>query len=295
MDTYLLPSHQYEKVHGNRLQPYAIYHSQVSGNKILLHWHEEAEIAVIREGTAYYQIDQEIITVKEGDLIFIAPNTLHSIFSKAGKTMISDSLVFHLDLIGQSLLDQCALSYLQPIYDGTLKCPPCIREGHLVYDELFSCMDICMNSICQEVPFYELKLREQLNRCLFLLYSSHSFKSTTNSKNTLLQTEKLKSALLYIHENYKEPISISYLAKLCNFSNSHYMSFFKSVVGISCIEYIIQLRLKVAVDLLKTTDDSIAEIAYECGFNNLSNFNRKFKSYYNTTPRKYKTEYKTSI
>jgi transcriptional regulator, araC family (arabinose-binding/dimerisation), putative len=66
------------------------------------------------------------------------------------------------------------------------------------------------------------------------------------------------------------------------------MNFFKKQLGISCMEYIIQYRLKKAAHLLQHSDQAIIDIASQSGFNNLSNFNRQFKKYYQVTPSQYR-------
>lgn len=68
------------------------------------------------------------------------------------------------------------------------------------------------------------------------------------------------------------------------YSKTHFMAVFKQHAGTSCTEFIIQVRLNKACDLLMNTSDPILEIATAVGFNNLSNFNRQFKRYYELTP-----------
>lgn len=81
---------------------------------------------------------------------------------------------------------------------------------------------------------------------------------------------------------------IEQLAELCHFSPTHFMNFFKKQLGISCMEYIIQYRLKKAAHFLQHSDLAIIDIASQSGFNNLSNFNRQFKKYYQITPSQYR-------
>lgn len=292
MDTYLLPSHQKETKHGNKLAPYAFYHCAFASNapQVLLHWHEEAEFTIIREGSATYQIDQHTFRVNEGDLLFIAPNTLHSIYLDTGKPMVSDTLVFHLDLLGYSIMDQCTISYLRPFYNGSLKLCPRIESAHPAYQQLFHCVDSALCCVVEQPQYYELLLKEELHHFFYLLFKNNCLTETNISKSTALHIDKVKQALLYVQENYRESITVNQLARLCNFSEVHFMNFFKKAVGIPCMEYIIQLRLKIAADLIATTSHSISEIALDSGFNNLSNFNRKFKTHYHLTPSEYRKE-----
>lgn len=292
MDNYLLPSYQEKTPHGNKLSPYAHHHSILSdsSSQVLLHWHEEAEFGIIREGSAIYHIGSESYHVHAGDLLMIAPNTLHSVYLEEGRSMASDMLVFHLDLMGYSITDQYTVSYLQPFYNGMLKPVSHISRTTPGYAELYECMDLALNCVKERLPFHELLLKEKLNRLFYLFFQYNYMNEADITRSATLHLEKVKQALLFIQENYKEPLTVSRLAKLCNFSEIHFMNCFKKNVGLPCMEYIIQLRLKVSTDLLTTSTMSVSEIALECGFNNLSNFNRKFKAFYQQTPSEYRNQ-----
>ena len=66
------------------------------------------------------------------------------------------------------------------------------------------------------------------------------------------------------------------------------MNFFKKHLGVSCIEYVIQFRLRKAAELLQHSTLPVLEIAAQSGFNNLTNFNRQYKKYYQLTPSQYR-------
>lgn len=292
MEPYLLLSQKQTVIHGDQLTPYAHYHCIMPTilPDVLLHWHVEAEVTIVRDGSATYQIGEETFRSQKGDLIFIAPNTLHSVYPIDGFTQISDTLVFHLDLLGYSIMDQCTLTYLRPLFNGSLRLLSHMNENHPSYPEMSACINEIFICIKNKDTYFELLLKEKLHHLFYLLFKYQCFAKTNISSTTSIHMNKIKKALQYIQDNYKESISILKLSNLCHFSEAHFMSFFKQTVGISCVEYIIQLRLRVATDLLKTTDLSISDIAFESGFHNLSNFNRKFKSYYHITPREYRRQ-----
>ncbi|WP_224034185.1 helix-turn-helix transcriptional regulator [Clostridium gelidum] len=77
---------------------------------------------------------------------------------------------------------------------------------------------------------------------------------------------------LIIKENYMENISIKDMCSICNFSEYHFMRFFKKYIGMTCIGYINTYRLQIASKFLDTTDKSIMDISFEVGFNNLFRF-----------------------
>ena len=72
------------------------------------------------------------------------------------------------------------------------------------------------------------------------------------------------------------------------YSKTHFMTIFKQQTGTSCTEFIIQARLHAACEELRNSVKPVLEIATDVGFNNLSNFNRQFKHYYDQTPSQYR-------
>ena len=102
--------------------------------------------------------------------------------------------------------------------------------------------------------------------------------------------DKIKDVIKYIETNYQRAITIDEIAGVCNFSSSHFMKYFKKVMNTSFIDYLNEYRLSVASRLLLTTSDNILEIAAECGYDNLSYFNRLFKKKFGVTPSVYRNK-----
>ena len=78
------------------------------------------------------------------------------------------------------------------------------------------------------------------------------------------------------------------LADLVHLSKSHFMRCFKKAVGIGAIEHLSQLRINAACEALSDGNDQIADIAFACGYSNLSNFNRQFLKKVGCSPKEYR-------
>ena len=95
----------------------------------------------------------------------------------------------------------------------------------------------------------------------------------------------------YIDSHYREEIRLSTVADIAGMSDSSFSRFFKLHTGRNLSDYIIDLRLGHACRLLVDSSDSIAEIGYHCGFNNLSNFNRIFRKRKGCSPSEFRENY----
>jgi len=125
------------------------------------------------------------------------------------------------------------------------------------------------------------------------VYSSNGYTKPFKIYNNN-DTDRLDSIMLYLHENYQKRITLSEVAKLTNMSDASLMRFLKKWTGKTFIDNLNEIRVAEAVCRLTDTSDSISEICYRCGFNNLSNFNRVFKRRRGSTPTEYREKYSRS-
>ena len=88
--------------------------------------------------------------------------------------------------------------------------------------------------------------------------------------------------------HYGEDITVEQLADIAHLSKSYFMGCFKKATGIGAIEHLTQIRMKIVCDALVNSNEHIADLAYNCGYDNLSNFNRQFKRMIGCTPMEYR-------
>ena len=254
--------------------------------QVTAHWHEEAEFTRLEKGSCTYQIHLETYEVEEGDLIFIPPAVLHAISNEKEECMQSETYVFHMDFLGAKAADICAIRYLNPLMNQKLIPPFVIKKGHPLYEKAAELFENINAEYDKKTPGYEIVIKSYLLQLVAALIPY----CTRNTEADAILTEhakKLKEVLSYIDAHYMEELTISGLAGICFFSEYYFMRFFKKYMGMSCVQYIKNVRLERAADQFENGETNTLEVALACGFSNLSYFHREFKKKYGMTPKRF--------
>lgn len=138
-----------------------------------------------------------------------------------------------------------------------------------------------------------LTILYELSRC----ENARTLASSSYAKVTVEDdSRRILKVKNFISKNYMDELRLPELASLAGMSSSAFSRFFKLHTGRNISEYIIDLRLGYAARMLVDTAKSISEIGFDCGFNNLSNFNRIFKKKKGCSPSEFRESYhKTRI
>lgn len=271
--------------HGEQLFPLQKYITTLDDlhPSVSAHWHEEAEFTRILSGSGTYQIQLQHYDVAAGDLLFIPPALLHAITVTPREKLCTETYVFHMHFLGASTADICSVQYLTPLATAKL-IPPFFFDArhplHAALDDLFNDMDALHDAA---TPGYELLLKADFLRLIALLLPCCSA-ADEDTRLHMEYTAKLKTVLEYIDAHYAEELSIADLASLCYFSEYHFMRFFKRFMGTSCLNYIKNLRLEKAAELLGQDGLTPLDTSLSAGFHNLSYFYREFRKKYGVTP-----------
>lgn len=269
--------------HGEAFFPVQKYITRLTSDHpvVTTHWHEEAEFTLITQGNCRYQIDLIDYDIKEGDLLFVPPLFLHSISRSTSEELISETYVFHLNFLGGNSTDICSTRYLAPMMHQEFSVPFLITPGHPAYESMKEIFDRIARLYAEAAIGYELSLKALFLQAIVQLLP---YSQKVSSPDTGTPSDKLKQVLDYIEHHFSEAISVSELAKLCYFSDYHFMRFFKKHMNMTCVEYINNLRLEKAVELFEQGNSSILDVSLSVGFHNLSYFHRAFKKKYGMTP-----------
>jgi AraC-like DNA-binding protein len=124
----------------------------------------------------------------------------------------------------------------------------------------------------------------------------HLLSDTTfnNNKPSSYNSRRVEKTMEYMNQNFDKPISLSEVARIANMTETAFSRFFKARTGTNFIDSLNDIRLGHASRMLIETTESISEVAYHCGFNNMANFNRIFKKKKGCTPKEFRESYSKS-
>ncbi|HAX72265.1 MAG TPA: hypothetical protein DCY20_01940 [Firmicutes bacterium] len=271
--------------HGELAFPIKLYHTILKKKQhdLYLHWHAEMEIIYIAHGFGTFQIDNAPLDVCEGDILFIKKGALHS---GTGSTLGCEcyTLVFNLSFLQNQTFDVVESTYLMPLSKEVLMFPLRISPDDLGYAAILDCIKNMILLFETKPCAFELIVKGNLLSLFGLLFQNNHIITLKQPPLINKKLTAIKAVIAYIHEHYDQKISIKTLASISGYSDYHFIRFFQDETGMKCTDYMNHVRLSKAHHLLQQSDKSITEIAFDCGYENLSYFCKKYKNHYGMTP-----------
>ena len=233
------------------------------------HWHEHIEMHYVLTGKAVFHIDRESHEVQPGDLIIANRNELHAGYSTAVPYEAA-LLVFDPSDLSREL-GEMNRPFRSPIRDD-----PTVRR--MVMD-IFAAWE-------ERALGYRALCRARVTELLVYLCRRYGTESVParDAVQRRRELERLQPALDYIEQNYAERISVAQLAQLLCLSPDRLGHLFRDGVGLAPLQYINEIRLRKAMNLLKTEEYTVTEVAQAVGFFDYNHFGRLFRRRYGCTP-----------
>lgn len=267
--------------------------NKYNANPVEAHWHYFVEILYIAGGPVTVTCNENIYELKEGDMIFIPPQVVHSIAGSDEKGFKYLCVKFNINKI------QLAGNYL-PNLSATIRKVGKLPNPPLVFTSL------SFNNVNLEEFFMELKAESdskfygynsyiytRLSGLLLQILRIWFYKGISFENDAITESDdfSIQDALLYIDKHSNENINIANLAAKCSMSYSYFAKVFHKQYGQSCKQYIEFIRLNKAENLLLFTDYDLTRIAGETGFADCSHLIRSFKKRYNLTPKQFRQKH----
>ena len=249
-----------------------------------LHYHPEIELTYIVRSRGTRLIGDHIGMFEEGDLCLIGANLPHQYINTFVPAGGAEAEVLQFDR-----------SFSHGFIDATPELLPFARLLDraglgLVFDKAVADdAGRLMRGLRLDVGFARMRLFMDLIDCLIRSPKSRTLASPGyTGAGKPEDSERLQSACQYILDHFAEELDHSVLAAKANLAPASFSRLFKRVTGKTCTAFINEIRLGHACRLLQETGEPVTGIAFECGFRNLSNFNRRFRGQYHCSPREYR-------
>lgn len=244
------------------------------------HWHVEYEIIRVLKGSITVYLNQKEISAGEGDIIFIRGGILHS---AVPKDCIYECVVFDIKMLLKEVFS--GAKYIQNIIDHTIIIEDYFPKSDLEINKIIFYLFEVLRS---KKTGYELMILGLLYQIFGIIYNNKMYsKDSLNTQKDSKKIVQLKKIFSLIEESYSSKLTLEDLSKAIGMSSKYFCKFFYEMTHRTPIDYLNYYRIECASHQLITTNLSITDIAYNCGFNDLSYFIKSFKKYKGLTPSKY--------
>lgn len=255
------------------------------------HFHPECELVFVTESNGKRIVGDSIESFEVGDMVFLGPHIPHvwyndETYYQNNEQLKARSVVIYFpkDIFGDKFYGLPETKALTDLFHRA-------QRGMKIEGPTY---DLLKEEILT------LPKKEGLERIISLLgilkvltetkdvhyLASTGYSHAFNAKDN----HKIDEVFKYVMSNFSKEISLHDVASITNLSPQSFCRFFKNRTKKSFVQFLNEVRIGHACKRLTEEDWSIAEIAYSCGFKNLSNFNRFFKEIVGKTPKEYKNE-----
>lgn len=264
-------------------------------NKSAWHYHDNYEISFITEGTGKRIVADSIEEFQPGDLVFIGKNLPHAwiVDKEQFTTNIRKLEMVFLQFPSEALNPELLTL---PEFKNVSNALNLSERGIRITGETLNTASEIMlrlpylNNFERYLEFF--KLMDIIGRStnLIPLASKDYIKKRFNSKN-----KRIQAIHEYLMKNYRESVDLKQIASLVCMAEGSLCRFFKMHVGITIFEYLNQIKVEFASNLLMDKNLSVLDVAIDSGFNNMSHFNKQFKLITGVTPKEYRLRFNELI
>jgi len=242
-----------------------------AGKSCTSNLHKNIEILHFTKGCGSVLCGENNYDVKPGDVVVVNSYLAHRVDAK--EDIVYDCLIIYDDFCEGNGIDTSMTQFTAKLTDSKVSA-------------------LCQNVMTQydnRDKLWQARMHCSVLQLLILLCADHSHpRSTPITEDQTFQS--VISAISYIKDNLQEKLTVEDIAQHAGFSKYYFLRLFKRVTGCTVVQYINLLRCETAKELLRDHNHTVKEIAYLCGFDNLSYFSTVFKKNTGYLPGAYKAQ-----
>lgn len=275
-----------------------ISRSYTSGKPGPLHSHDYFQLCYVMKGTCLHGVNGQQATMVKGDFFSMPPYLEHFISPVEDRENELVLIDFMPSLINPYMHDMDTMesfvdfAYIQPLVAVDNRLLPKLNlsvSGQMTVERLIFDMENEMN---QARDGYRLAVKADLLKLLVIVGREYKqyLKGRHDDQVVMKYRDVFFQLFRYMESNFHENLNLDRMAEKAHMSPTYFSALFKLVKGQTFIEYLNEIRIRKAMDLLLHTGKSVTEISLAVGFNHLGHFNRMFKKIVGTTPTYYRKE-----
>lgn len=256
------------------------------------HAHPEYELILVLEGSGYRIVGDNMTSLGPGDMVFVGPGLPHIWKEETGerpcqvRTLI---IQFEAKFLGDGLL---RLPAMEPVRRLLLNA----TRGLHVVGPTRKKVSALMHEMARTRGLERLLLFLQILGLLAGSRDCHPIASPNFAPNLeLYDQERMARVFQFLTSRIEEDLRLSEAAQLVHLSEGAFSRFFRTHTGKTFPQFVNELRIGRACRLLTEAERNITEVALQCGFTNLSNFNRQFLRLKGTSPREFRSQMMTRL
>lgn len=270
----------FEKVDKNLYSSFKVIEHKNQRDFRAYHFHPEFEIVFISKGKGKRFVGDHIGFFNQKDFVLIGENLPHCWIQEEG----IDAVVLQFDR--ESFLHSFEnLPELKGVSELLKK-----AETGIHFKEVPKSLTKKLEAIVELEGLERLICFLQIMNHLVQLKDSDTLSSFA-FKNHQVQKHRIDKVLNYIYENMGEELDVNVAAGILNMNVSAFCHYFKKTTNRTFSNFVNHIRIGYASKMLIETDKNISELAFESGYNSLSNFNKRFRELKGLSPKQYRQKY----
>ena len=253
------------------------------------HWHTTPEIIMPTENIYTIECYNQIITLREGDIILICPGCIHTLFApEKGRRIIFQADINPLRFMKEI---ETLLTIMSPLIVITPE------EFPTIYDRVRTLLlEIRDEYLSSASSFSEVSIYSKMLEIITLIGRSRAGASIEPAAVSAPckqeeYIEKFIEICNYISAHCSDELNLETVASMSGFSKFYFSRLFKQFTNVSFYKYVNQKRIEKAAELLTEPKISITNLALSCGFDSLSSFIRMFRIVKGCTPTEFRNMY----
>lgn len=258
-----------------------VWYSGYDNISFVAHWQKEIELVYVRDGSASFQVADHSFTAHAGDLVICESGQIHYSNSYNTRNHL-DFLIFDTNLISSR--------FQNPNFRSPLVTAEDLKSYGLT-EPLHRVLSLVPEELDKKQPYYKDIISSAIREFWFLLKRKvpRAEKARDDSRRARM-LEEFQELLDYIDTHYTENLTLEDASNMMHFSPSHFSKTFKKLMGMNYVTYLNMVRIEQAVGMLGKNQYRMTDIALECGFSNIRNFNRVFKEITGYTPTQFSSQ-----